>query len=400
MGDFFVGRQPIFDRQLKVVGYELLYRSFKTNVAIIKDGDYATSEVVMNTFAEIGLQRMVGSQKAFINITRNFFLQGYPILFTPEKVVLEVLEDIATDPEILKSISTITQKGYRIALDDYPFPNGATELLPYTTIVKLDLQTTDRSCLPQAVKFFRKLHIALLAEKVETHQDFYLCKDLGFDYFQGYFLCRPHIVEGHKVSPTRLVVLQLLSRIQDPDVNFNELEVLISQDVNVGYKLLRLVNSAFFGIPTEIKSIRQALAMLGLMQIRGWLSLLLMMSITDKPNELTAIAMIRARMCELLANSQGKAHAETYFLVGLFSVLDALMDMPMNAILESLSLTKDSQEALLYHKGPMGEVLNSVLAYERGDFEQVLMPGFKADDVRSAYIDALDWVRGISESLQ
>ncbi len=400
MLEAFVGRQPIYNRELKVIGYELLFRSYKADQAQFQNGDQATSEVVLNAFMEIGLEQLVGNHLAFVNLTRNFILEKYSLPLPKDRVVLEVLEDITLDEELIKALRLLSSRGYQIALDDVVNPYELGPLLDIADIAKLDLIAVEQARLEEFITLLRQHKVKLLAEKVETPEVFELCKDLGFDYFQGYFFCKPKVVKGHRMPAMRLSVLRLLAKLQVPDIQFEELEEIVSQDVSLSYKLLRLINSAFYARPMEIKSIRQALTLLGLKQVQAWVSLLVLSRIDDKPHELMVTAMVRAKMCELLTGSFKEKRAEAGFMTGLFSVLDALLDLPLKEILASLPLSDDIAHALLYQEGNLGALLHCVIAYERGNWEEVLYPGLEVGTIRDAYLQALRWATEVSSLLE
>lgn len=395
----FIGRQPIFDRYLRVIGYELLYRSRASDSATFINGDEATSQLILNTFAEIGLEDVVGRQRAFINLTRNFFLEKYPIPFTPRQFVIEVPENLVLDKEILDHIQEFSQKGYQIALDDVVSLTNIKTLLNVADIIKLDLSLIPPEKLQPLAYRLQFQRAKLLAEKVETREQFDLCMRAGFDYFQGFFLCRPNLISGHKIPSSRLVLMQLLAKLQDPDVGFEELEHILAQDAILGYKLLRLTNSAYYGIRSEIKSIRQAMTLLGLEKLRSWLTLILLAEKQDKPRELTIVAMLRARMSELLALNAKLSEPEAYFLAGLLSALDAIMDTPLEELLENIRLSLEVKEGLLEGKGLIGQAINCVLAYERAEWEKVAFLHLNSDLIRDIYLQSLHWVETMRKAL-
>ncbi|MCX8062675.1 MAG: HDOD domain-containing protein [Anaerolineales bacterium] len=397
--NIFIGRQPIFDRYLRVIGYELLYRNRSSDLATFFNGDEATSRVILNTFAEIGLEDVVGRQKAFINLTRNFFLEKYPIPFTPRQLVIEVPETLVLDKEILEHIQEFSQKGYQIALDDVTSLTSIKSLLNVADIIKLDLSLIPPEKIQPLAYRLQFQRAKLLAEKVETREQFDLCMQAGFDYFQGFFLCRPNLVSGRKIPSSRLVLMQLLAKLQNPDVGFDELEYILSEDAILGYKLLRLTNSAYYGIRSEIKSIRQAMTLLGLEKLRSWLSLILLAEKHDKPRELTILAMLRARMSELLAQNAKLAEPESYFLAGLLSALDAIMDTPLEELLESLRLSTSIKEGLIESKGMIGQAIQCVLAYERAEWEKVSFLQLSNDLIRDIYLQSLHWVETMRKAL-
>ncbi|MBE0698024.1 MAG: HDOD domain-containing protein, partial [Anaerolineaceae bacterium] len=327
MEEYFIGRQPIFNRRLDTFGYELLYRSCEINQAQIKNGDQATTQVILNAYAEIGLGKLVGSAKAFINVTENFINGIFPTPFQPDRLVLEIPETIEVNETTIVAIKKLHDQGYQIALDDV-IDHSIIRFLDITDYVKVDLVQTPRNDLVALCQAIKKYPVKLVAEKVETQKDLDECLDLGFDYFQGYFLCKPRVTKVRTVPPNRAVIMHLLAEITHPNITFSQLETVLSRDVSLGYKLLQLVNSAYYGLDTRVKSMQHAIALLGSEQLRRWLMLFLLADTDDKPRELIMIAIVRARMCQMLAQAVGRQKPEEYFMIGLFSVLDALYDIP------------------------------------------------------------------------
>lgn len=399
MADVFVGRQPIYTRQLDVFAYELLFRSGESNWADILDGDRATSQVILNTFMEIGLDTIVGQKPAFINLTRDFILQDYSQIFPAGRVVMEVLEDVLVDAELVEAVRRLSAQGYTIALDDFIYHERLQPLVEIADIIKVDVLALDHTALQEHVAILRQYQVKLLAEKVETQDEFKYCRDLGFDYFQGYFFCRPEVIKGQRMPANRLVTLQLLAKLQDPAADFRDLEELISRDVSLSYKLLRIINSAFYSLPRKVDSLGRALFMLGTRSITTWVSLIILAGIDDKPHELMVTAMMRAKMCELLAQALGQAGKDTFFTVGLFSALDALLDSPMEEILQSLPLSDHITAALLSYEGLLGAALRCVLAYERGDWHEVHCPSLDRAVITDAYLQAIAWATETSSRL-
>jgi len=402
VSELLVGRQPIFNRNRDVIGYELLYRALQTDkTANITNGDYATTQVLLNTFSEIGLDNIVGTGFAFINFTRNFLVGKYPIQLPPERIVIEVLEDISIDDHLVDSLRFLKSSGYQIALDDVVSASRITPALRsgLISVVKIDLRSIRPMLLADTVQICKQNGMLLLAEKVETLEDYDLCFRLGFDFFQGYYLCKPNIIKGRRMESSRLIVMRLLAQVTDPKADFSALEILISQDVGLSYKLLKLVNSGYYSLPTTVKSIRQAISLIGLSQLRGWMMLIMMSTVEDKPHELTNIALQRAKMCEMIGKALGEAQAESYFLTGLFSVLDAIMDIPMTQVVASIPLTEEVIGALTEHKGQIGLVLKTVLAIEQGDWEQVINSGIQSSILRSIYFESIKWAHILTEEV-
>jgi EAL and modified HD-GYP domain-containing signal transduction protein len=396
----FVGRQPIYDLQLNVIAYELLFRSSETNQAGPLEPFQATAQVLLNTFLEIGLEALVGPKRAFINFSRGFLLLDYMQLFPPDRVGIEVLEGTVVDAELLEAVRQLSARGYTIALDDFILHDHLRPLVELADLIKLDILALERPALEEHVALLRPYGVKLLAEKVETYDQFHTCKALGFDYFQGYFLCQPEIVTGQRSPTNRLALLHLLAEIQRPDLTFEELEALLSQDVSLSYKVLRIANSAFYARLSKIESLKQALLRLGLRTIVTWTSLLLLAAVDDKPQELLRIAMVRAKMCEQLCVAFGQHEGAAAFLVGLLSVLDALLDRPMAELLEALPLAEGLIQALLYHQGVLGQTLHSVLDYERGLWEEVSALQIDPEAIVDAYLTAVGWTVEMGDMLR
>jgi c-di-GMP phosphodiesterase len=400
ISEIFIGRQPIFDRELQVVAYELLYRgNQQNNFAAVTDGEMATTQVLVNAFMEIGFDDLVGEHHAFINMTRSFILGEQLKSLPNDRVVIEILEDIEIDEEVISSVKALSEAGYSIALDDFVYHESLKPLVLLADIIKIDLMALSASEIEQHVLELKQYDVKLLAEKVETRQEYENCKALGFDYFQGYFFCKPQIIKGEKLPTNRVAILQLVSKIYDPEVTFQELDVLISRDVSLSYKLLRIINSAAYALPRKIDSMKQALTILGMKHIRNWVSMIAFSGIDDKPAELFQIAMIRAKMCESVGQSLGHKDSDAYFTVGLFSNLDALMDQPLEALVTPLPLSLEIKSALLDKAGEMGVVLSCVLAYENADWESVDHSQVDPHVIKNMYAMSLHWAREMSREL-
>ena len=286
MSDIFIGRQPIYDRKLSVYAYELLFRDNTDNAAAVVDGDSATSKVLVNTFMELGLDNIVGSRPAFINLTRSFFTDQQVISLPRERVVLELLEDIEPDEEVVKGVRRLSEQGYTIALDDFIYHESLQPLVDLADIIKIDIMALDRGEVRDHVQQLRKYSTRLLAEKVESREEHEFCMDLGFDYFQGYFLAQPKVIRGRRLPNNRLAILELMGRLQDPEITFDDLQELISSDPGFCYRILQYVNSAARGLNQEVDSIHRAITLLGLQAIKDMATMLSMARIDNKPTEL------------------------------------------------------------------------------------------------------------------
>ena len=381
----FVGRQPLFDRRLDVVGYEILFRGGPVpNRAIISNENQATSNVILNTFTDIDLEEILGGKRALINLTRDLILEGVPTLLPPERVIIEVIETSTVDDRLVAALHRLRSQGYTIALDDWISFSKLRPLLPVADIVKIDIQEFDAKRLIAEVGWLKTFGVQLVAEKVQTYAELRRCRELDFDYFQGFFLSRPQVLKRTAVPPNQIDTLELITHMQDPEVAIEDLAAIIRRDVALSYKLLRIVNSAYYSLPRHVESIKDAIVLLGTRQIGSWVSLINLAQIARKPKELTITALVRARMCELVATLSGRSDSEAFYTVGLFSVLDALLDVPLEAALEALPLSTEAHDALAKREGIMGRTLAGVIAYEQGDWDNASCPG--VDDVELAAI--------------
>lgn len=399
MSDIFIARQPIYDRKLNVYAYELLYRAgIESNHANITDGDDATSQVLVNALIEIGLPELTGTALAFINLTQQHILNGLPSTLAQENVVLEVLEDVVPDEALIIALQKLHNEGYTIALDDFVCHESKRPMVELADIIKIDIMDVQGARLAEQVKMLQPMGLKLLAEKVETPEEFEYCKSLGFDYFQGYFFCKPNIVKGDHTPTSRMAIMQLMSKVQDPELKISELQELISRDVSLSYRILRYINSAHFSLGKKIESMKHAINMLGLNTIKTWVTILAMSSVDDKPYELILTALIRARMCETLA-ARTSISPEYAFTVGLFSALDAFLDKPLDEILATLPLADELHMALLKHTGELGKLLDITMNYERGHWQEIPEEQFDVETLRTNYLNALRWAGELSDSL-
>lgn len=395
----FIGRQPIFDSHSNVFAYELLYRNSSKNFAEITNGEKATANVIVNAFVEIGVDTLVGDCKAFINIPRGLLLSQEIYGLPTELVVLEILEDIVIDDELLRAVKSLRAAGYTIALDDFVYDETKSEIVKLADIVKLDMVALTQAELCDQIESMQAFNVKLLAEKIETRQEFDDCRQMGFDYYQGYYFCKPEVVSGAKIPTNKLAILQVFSKIYDDDVSMQEMESLISQDVSLSYKLLKAINSATFATSVRIDSIKQAITLLGLQRVRNWVSFIIFSESDNKPVELFKMSMLRAKMCEVMAGAFGVGSIETSFTVGMFSCLDAIMDQPLDKLLEPLPLSEEIKDAVLTRKGPLGEILDCVISYEQGGWEAVSQSKFSSDTLTEFYVESLHWTEDIYKTL-
>jgi EAL and modified HD-GYP domain-containing signal transduction protein len=393
-----LGRQPICRSNNRTMGYELLFRNSQANEAVIENPEQATAQVVVNAFMEIGLEKIVGSNLAFINVTRDFILGNHCKSLPKDRVVLEILENTVPDAELFKVLGDMHNTGYRFALDDFTFEESTKPLLPYVDYVKVDLRAIEREKLAAEISTIRRPNLKLVAEKVETFEEYEYCKKLGFHFFQGYFFCKPHIVQGGKVPVNRLSLCRLLAKLQDPEISMRELESIIGEDLSLSYKILRYINSAYVTLLRSVQSVGHAVRLVGTEHIRLLASMIMLTSIDEKPRELIYTSLIRAKMCEMLAARLGHKDREGFFTVGLFSALDAFLDRPMKEALEMLPLSDEIKNALLHHEGPLGDVLHYVLSYEQA-LDTMDLSRVQGETLRDAYLESIHWGNDLVDRL-
>lgn len=396
--NILLARQPIYDTKLGIVAYELLFRSTDQNNANVIDGDAATSQVILNAFTSLPVADILEGKKAFINFTENLLHTPPPL--GAEQMVVEVLENILPTPEVIESLKKLKAEGFEIALDDYEFRAGDEELLKLADIIKIDVMVNSLDSLPGILAKLPIRRVKLVAEKVETHEVFEQCKSLGFHYFQGYFLAKPQLVKGRTLQSNQQTVLMLISALQNPAVAFSELESVFSSDPSLSYKLLRLVNSSAFHLSREIDSIKRALTILGLAKVKSWATLIALSSLSNKPAALCMTAMTRAIFCQHLGSHINKATGDKLFTIGLLSMLDAFLDMPLSNILDSINISSDIKASILTQSGDEGLILTCAMKMERGELSELPLEKLHAlnIDTHTLEVDYMESIRQATET--
>lgn len=389
----FIGRQPIFNSKLEVVGYELLFRPGNIDALGEIDGDKATSQVINNALMEIGLDEIVGDAPAYINFTKELITNGIAELLPPERVVLEILETVTVDQELIDKISQLVDAGYQIALDDFVFSEEWRPLIELAHIIKIDVLMFSIDEIRKQLEYFKGSKLKLLAEKVETQEQYNQLKDEGFDYFQGYFFSKPVVLSAQELSSDNVSLLRLLAELQNPNVEITDIEKLILQNISLSYKLFHYINSAAFAVKTEITSIKQIVVYFGIQRLKDWVSLMALTGNKDKPTELIHTGLVRAKMCELIADEIDADDKDSYFVVGLFSILDALLDQPLDTILKKLPLDESINLALLESEGVIGEALSCSLSCEKCDWEEIKFSNISLARLSDMYQEATSWSR-------
>jgi EAL and modified HD-GYP domain-containing signal transduction protein len=398
MTDVFIGRQPIYNSNLGVYAYELLFRSPHRSIAQT-GADAATAQVVVDTFLEIGVDRLAGTSLAAINATEQFMRLAPSLPIPPERIILDIPAASRISLPFMDSVKKLAAMGYRIAIDDCIETPQFRPLVPLADIIKVDVKRIDNSDLKRHVKVLKKLKIPLLALKVETLSEYEYYRDTGFEYSQGYFLSRPRIIKSAKLSDNRLAIMKLLCALYDWETDNTEIATMLSEDVSLSYKLLKLINSPFFGLSHEVRSIKQAVVLLGRKALQAWVSMLALAGINSRSPELTRIALTRAKMCEVLAQKAAQPSPDSYFTVGMFSALDILMDRPLTALIRPLPLNEAVKTAALDRAGDMGAALDCALANESSSWERVSFKGLSVNELSQSYLEALEWANQVMTAL-
>jgi EAL and modified HD-GYP domain-containing signal transduction protein len=364
----YIARQPILNRDQDTYGYELLFRSGPEEFFNCDDPDLATCQTIdLSLFSGTVL---TGAHPAFINCTRNILVREVITLLPRDRVVIEVLEDVVADKEVIEACDRLRRAGYLIALDDYVPNSESIRLLPFASIVKVDFLATDAARQAGIAADMRRRGIRLLAEKVETREQFQYALRLGYHYFQGYFFCKPQSLKMVDIPCSKLAYIHVLSIANRESYDVNELEQAILREPSLCYRLLRYLNSAAFGL-FPIRSIRHALSLLGQCEIRKWVSIVVAISISgDCPSELIASALTRARACEALAIATGDDSVSA-FMVGIMSLMDAILDCAMEAVIARLPLSAECKDALLCKDNALGKLLRLEICCERGAWDEI-----------------------------
>jgi len=383
--DVFIGRQPIYDADLNLVAYELLFRSGDVSEANVVDGDQATFTVMLNALVEIGLPRLVGNKKAFINLTRNSVLCEYAQFFPMDQVVMEVLEDVTVDKELLDMVYKFAGQGYEIALDDFVYREELQPLVDLAGMMKIDIQALDEVAVRKHTERFGNL--TLLAEKVETEEEFEFCKKLGFELFQGWFLGKAKVLHVKHVPTSQLSTLNLLTAMHEDDVSQRSLADIIRTDPALTYRLIRSVNPSKHGY--SIDRVTTALGLIGMEQLQRWVMLLSISGQDDINSDLTQRSTVRARFCELVAEERHDGQAGAFYLAGQLSLIDEIVGGSREELLASVALCDDIRAALVDDEGPAALALLCAESLERQ--QEAQYPGICQDRIRELWDDATSW---------
>lgn len=395
--DVFLARQPIFDSKQEVCAYEILYRSGLVNAYDGIDGDKASRQVIFNTFQTFGIENLTNGKPVFINFTENLINDEIATLFSKDILVVEILENVAPKEETVRNSKFLKEMGYRIALDDFVYSEEYESLIELADIIKIDFLDSKREETQRVSKELIEREIILLAEKVETREEFEYAKSLGFKLFQGYFFSKPEIVTVKKLNPIRSTALQLIDETNKAEIDFNKVSRIISRDLSLTYNLLKLVNSSAFGFRHKIKSVSHGVVALGEKEIKKWVYLVLINDMgQNKPDELTRLSLTRAKFAEELAiNTRFKKQSEDMFLLGLFSLLDVILSKPLEEVLEEIQAPSMIKDAIIDEIGEVGLIYKLLISYEKGEWDNVLQYAeelnIDCELISMSYMEALVW---------
>jgi len=395
----YVARQPIFTTDEKVFGYELLFRDGVEDYFREKDSDAASRKTLDNSL-QVGLQMLCDGKRAFINCTREVLIKDYVTLFPSTHTVVVVLESVPADDLVKAALQRLKQAGYMIALDDFVLDDSRTELVDFADILKVDLQTTTIEDRATLIRRYGPWRCRMLIERVEIREHFAEARAAGFIYFQGFFFCKPELMHAREIPANRLNYLRLLQAVSKTDLEVRELETLINNEAAVCYRLLQYLNSAAVGARNEVHSIRHAIALLGEREVRRWVRLIATLTVgQNKSSELVNSAMVRARFCEIIAEQVPHGSSDL-FLMGLLSMIDVILDVPMVSVLETIPVDHETKAVLLGGASSLRPLYQLMLARETGDWQntsaQAEGMGLSESIVANAYWQAMQWVRQLN----
>jgi EAL and modified HD-GYP domain-containing signal transduction protein len=402
--DILIARQPIFDLNRRLFAYELLFRGTEGHDVNHMEGDRATTSLLSATFLTEGIDRISGFKPCLINFTTELLLKNIPTSFPKDKIIIEILEDVKPTIEIITACRALSRQGYKVALDDFVYDRTLEPLIELADIIKIDIIGTPLDTIHKTLhRLSNHPKIQLLAEKVETYEEFEKALKLGFTYFQGYFFSKPEVMKIKELTAAKVNLLHLLAEVSSGSTTVSRLTEIINHDVAISYKLLRFLNSAYFYRLEKVESISQAIAYLGEQKLRRFLLLMIISEMaTKKPQELVRLALVRAKFCELLATASGKPEQHNnLFLLGLFSLLDAMLDSTMEYLVTKLPINDQVKDALIQQSGPLMPYLNAVTTYEKKATQECIQAMARINvarkDVYEIYLQSLEFAQAFAD---
>ncbi|WP_438447681.1 EAL and HDOD domain-containing protein [Gorillibacterium sp. sgz5001074] len=400
--EVYAARQPIFDRKMNVYGYELLYRKSTNNFYEGTDDDQATAELLHNVFLVLQPHDLTGGTRAFINFSEGLLRKEIPLLLPKDQIVVEILERVQPNQDVLRACMELKMKGYLLALDDFVFQEDYLPLVQLADMIKVEYASIKNPRQMDLIRSFkRKYKVKLLAEKIETREEYRHAMELGFELFQGYFFSKPVMVQGKQVGGLKTNVLRILQELNREEPDFQAITEIIEKDLDLSYKLLKIVNSVAYGSRNPIQSIQMTLVRFGLNETKKWMYLMLLKAAETVENkELIKATLVRAKMMELMASElEHRPNGFEYYMTGLFSTMDILLQQEMKGIVEGLPLTEEVKKALLGENNSLRQLYEGILGFETGDWRRLdglgQRYGIAWQRLMSLYVQALKWVESI-----
>ncbi len=399
--DQYIARQPILNVHKRLYAYELLYRGAETYTLDKVSGNRATASLLTSTFLTRGIDEISGMRPCFINFTQDLLERNLPAAFPKNQIVVEVLEDVKPTPKLISVCKNLRAEGYKIALDDFVYNRNLEPLIECAEIVKIDVRLTPLDTITRTLNRLQNSKVKLLAEKVETIKDFEKANRLGFTYFQGYFFSKPEKIEIRELSSVKVNLLRLLAEVTRKETTIEKLREIISIDIAISYKLMRFLNSAYFYRLQEVKTVKHAIAYLGEKELRRFVLLVVVSELaSEQPGELTRLALVRAKFCELLGEaSPYKSKSEELFVLGLFSLLDTMLSTPMERVMDRLPIGRTVKDALIQQAGVMATFLKVAVAFERNQQKKIisLLQELRVSgtNISQAYMTAVKYANGL-----
>lgn len=399
--DIFVARQPIFDKNNKVISYELLFRNSYDNKYTNGDGDTATLNVI-NSLYTLGIDNVTNGKHVFINFTENLLNQDFIVLLPPDIVTIEILENVYPSDKIILECEKLKKQEYTIALDDFVFDKKYENLIQFADIIKVDFSITKGCERKNIIERINSNNIKFLAEKVETIDEFNEAKSLGYSYFQGYYFSKPIILSGKDIPHDKFINFRILKELTNEDLDIEGLQKLILLDVSLSFKLLKLINSTAFSLKNKVSSIKQAISLLGEIEIKKWIYVVIIRSLGEnKPNELINCTLIRAKFSELLCIKMGlKCKSYSSYITGLLSFIDVILNQPIEIIVKDLCLSGEIKDALLNKENILSSIIKIITFYEKGLWDKVDLYSKKLNineqDLSNCYFQSLSWLKQLN----
>ncbi|SFD32963.1 EAL and HDOD domain-containing protein [Pseudoalteromonas denitrificans] len=400
----YTARQAIFNRKKHVVAYELLFRDGLSNAFPNIESNQATAKLLLDSQFNQGIKVITSGKKALINFPEKALLDLLPSLLPPDQVIIEILEDVRPTEQVYEACKTLFHKGYKLALDDFVYSKPWLPFIKICRLIKIDIMETPLDTVaPLIEKLKQYKSLKLLAEKVETNDEFLQAKAMGFDYYQGYFFCKPEIIEQKDVDNSQAAILALYNEVLRKNMNYEKLASHFEHDTALSYKLLRFINSGLFSVKEEIGSLRQALVYLGEERVKKFVCMIITAHLAQsKPSELTELSIVRARFCELIAIKVSPGMSNNAFILGLFSLIDAILDKPMEDILLTLPISDNIKDALLGKNNILLNILEVEKAYEKASWWAMKKACEKLnldeDSLAKYYTESISWANSYKTS--